>query len=107
MTCRVASIRDNVTMHVATCVITLQLNGVRSLKAKRSVLKSILVRVPKRFNVAAAEIDLHDTWNTSVICLVTVGNDTGYLHALLERAVAWIEQNRPDIYIEQYAIEFR
>ena len=77
MTCRVASIRDNVTMHVATCVITLQLNGVRSLKAKRSVLKSIL------------------------------GNDTGYLHALLERAVAWIEQNRPDIYIEQYAIEFR
>jgi uncharacterized protein YlxP (DUF503 family) len=94
-------------MHVATCVITLQLNGVGSLKAKRSVLKSILLRVPKRFNVAAAEVDCQDTWNTSVICLVTVGNDTGYLHAILERAVVWIEKSRPDTYIERYSIEFR
>ncbi len=94
-------------MHVATCVITLQLNGVSSLKAKRSVLKSILVRVPKHFNVAAAEVGCHDTWNTSVICLVTVGNDTGHLHGLLEKAVAWIEQIRPDTFIEQYSIEFR
>jgi len=92
-------------MHIATCVITLQLFGTDSLKAKRSILKSLIARLPKQFNVAIAEVDHHDSWHTAVIALATVGNDPGYVHGLMEKAVAWIEQNRPDIVIEQYSIE--
>jgi uncharacterized protein YlxP (DUF503 family) len=94
-------------MHVASCTITLQLYGVHSLKEKRRILKSILVRLPKQFNIATAEIGHHDTWQTAVIGLVTVGNDSAYLHGLLEKAVVWIEENRPDAVIEQYTIEIR
>ncbi|MDX1616989.1 MAG: DUF503 domain-containing protein [Candidatus Promineifilaceae bacterium] len=94
-------------MHVATCVITLHLYGVHSLKGKRRVLKSILNRLPRQFNVAVAETDCQDVWQTAVIGLVTVGNDAGLLHARLEKAVSWIEQARPDAPIEHYAIEFR
>lgn len=94
-------------MHIVSCTITLQLYGVQSLKGKRRILKSILVRLPKQFNVAAAEIDHNDTWQTAVIALVTVGNDPGYLHGLLEKAITWLENNRPDAVIEQYTIEFR
>ncbi len=94
-------------MLVATCVVELSLNGVYSLKDKRSIVKSILTRLPKQFNVATAEIDHHDIWKTAVIGLVTVGNDAGYLHGLLEKAVAWIEQTRPDAPITRYSIEFR
>jgi uncharacterized protein YlxP (DUF503 family) len=93
-------------MHVATCVIKLHLEGVGSLKEKRRILKSILTRLPRQFNVATAEIDHHDIWQTAVIALVTVGNDAGYLHGLLEKAVAWIEQERPDVPIDDYSIEF-
>ncbi|MGD2077840.1 MAG: DUF503 domain-containing protein [Chloroflexota bacterium] len=93
-------------MHVITCVITLQLYGVDSLKDKRRVLKSIRTRLTRQFNVAIAEIDNHDTWQTSVICVVSVGTDPGYLHGLMERAVAWIEKNRPDAVIERYTIEY-
>lgn len=92
-------------MHVATCVITLQIYGADSLKAKRRVMKPLLSRLPKHFNVAAAEIDCHDSWQTAVIALVTVGNDPGYLHSLLEKSVTWIEANRPDAVVEQYSIE--
>ncbi len=94
-------------MRVATCVITLQLYGVDSLKGKRRIVKSILARLPRHFNIAASEVDCHDVWQTAVIALVTVGNDAGYMHGLLEKAVAWIEQNRPDASIEDYSIEFR
>ena len=94
-------------MHVATCVITLQLYGVTSLKEKRRILKPILTRLPRHFNVAVAEIDNNDTWQTAVIGIATIGKDSGYLHGLLERSVTWIEQNRPDAVIEQYSIEFR
>lgn len=92
-------------MQVATCVITLQLYGSDSLKAKRRVLKPILSRLTRQFNVAVAEVDYHDSWQTSQIALVTVGNDAGYLHGLLEKTVTWIEDNRPDITIDQYNIE--
>ncbi len=94
-------------MQIASCTITLQLYGVRSLKEKRRVLKSILARLPKQFNVAVAEIDHNDTWQTAVIALVTVGNDPGYLHGLMEKTVVWLEENRPDAVIEKYSIEFR
>ena len=94
-------------MVVATCVIKLRLDGVHSLKEKRRILKSVLTRLPKHFNVAVAEVDLQDVWQTAVIALVTVGNDDGYLHGLLERTVAWIERERPDVPIAAYSIEFR
>lgn len=92
-------------MHVVTCVITLQLYGVDSLKAKRRVLKSLLARLTRQFNVAAAEVGNHDAWQTSVVCLVSVGTDQAYLHGMMEKAVAWIERNRPDAVIERYSIE--
>lgn len=76
------------------------------MKDKRRVLKSIRTRLTRQFNVAIAEIDNHDTWQTSVICVVSVGTDPGYLHGLMERAVAWIEKNRPDAVIERYTIEY-
>ena len=94
-------------MLIATCVIKLNLFGVHSLKEKRRILKSILVRLPQKFNVATAEIDHHDVWQTAEIALVTVGTDGGYLHGLLEKAVAWIEQTRPDVPLADYIIEFR
>ena len=94
-------------MHMAACVITLQIYGADSLKAKRSVVKPLLTRLPKQFNVAVAEVDCQDIWQTAVICIVTVGNDPGYLHGLLEKAIVWIEQNRPEAVVENYSIEFR
>ncbi|MFQ5401497.1 MAG: DUF503 domain-containing protein [Anaerolineae bacterium] len=94
-------------MKIAACVIKLRLDGVRSLKEKRRILKPILIRLPQRFNLAAAEIACQDVWQTAVLGLVTVGNDAGYLHGLLEKAVAWIASSRPDVPIEEYSIEFR
>jgi len=94
-------------MHIATCTVQLSLYGVDSLKVKRRILKSILARLPRQFNVAVAEIDHQDLWHSAVICIVTVGNDAGRLHSTLERAVAFIERQRPDAPIADYSIEFR
>ena len=94
-------------MIIATCVITLQLDGVASLKEKRSILKSVLKRLTNQFNVAAAEVDCQDVWQTAVIALAAVGNDSAYLHGMLEKSVTWIETQRPDVPIAEYHIEFR
>lgn len=94
-------------VHIATCIIQLNLSGVRSLKEKRRIVKSIRSRLPRQFNVAVAEIDEHDVWQTAVIGLVSIGNDAAYLHGLMEKSVAWIERMRPDAPVDYYTIEFR
>lgn len=92
-------------MIIASCMITLQLEAVFSLKEKRRILKSILNRLPQKFNVAVAEVDHQDVWGTAVIGLVTVGNDAARLHSQLQKAVIWLEKQRPDVPIADYEIE--
>lgn len=94
-------------MIVATCLIALDLEGVHSLKEKRGILKPIITRLHREFNLSVAEIDGQDAWGSAVIALAAVGNDKAYLHGLLEKSVAWIEQYRPDVPINAYSIEFR
>lgn len=92
-------------MIVATCVLTLQLDDIHSLKEKRRIVKSITARLRQQYNVAVAEIDHQDVWQTAVLGLTTIGNDTAYLHGLLEKAVGWVENQRPDAPIANYSIE--
>jgi uncharacterized protein len=94
-------------MIIAACQIRLRLYGIHSLKDKRSVIKSLLARLPRHFNVAVAEVDENDSWQTAVIALVTVGNEAAHLHALLEKATAWVANYRPDAQLELYTIELR
>ena len=95
----------NTPMIIASCLITLELEAVFSLKEKRSIVKSILNRLPQKFNVAVAEVDQQDVWGTAVIGLVTVGNDAAHLHSQLQKAVTWLESHRPDVPIADYEIE--
>jgi uncharacterized protein len=46
-----------------------------SLKEKRHVIKSLKDRLRQRFNVAVAEIDGLDSWQSAVVAAVTVSND--------------------------------
>ena len=92
-------------MIIACCRITLQLEAAFSLKDIRRVVKSITNRLPQQFNVAVAEVDHQDVWQTAVIGLVTVGNDAAHLHSQLQKAVSWLETQRPDAPIADYQIE--
>lgn len=92
-------------MIIGTCLIELHLPGNGSLKGKRSVLKPILARLHQEFNVSAAEVGRQDAWQTAEIGLALVANDAGHVQAVLQRAVGWIEVNRPDVQIVDYNIE--
>ncbi len=93
-------------MFIATCLITLELDGIRSLKEKRSIVKSITTRLHHEFNLSVAEVDGQDVWGTAVIGMAAVGNDKAYLHRVMEKSVAWVEAHRPDAPIAAYSIEF-
>jgi uncharacterized protein YlxP (DUF503 family) len=92
-------------MVIGICTIELHLGGAYSLKDKRSVLKSMISRIRREFNVSVAEVDHQDVWQTAVLGVVTVSNDTAYAHGLLTHVVNWIERTRLDADLVDYQIE--
>jgi uncharacterized protein YlxP (DUF503 family) len=92
-------------MVIGACTIELYLPGNGSLKGKRSILKPILARLRREFNLAAAEVAQNDVWQSAEIAFVTVANDPGRVHAVLERAVRWIETHHPEVQVVDWDIE--
>lgn len=76
----------------------------RSLKGKRGIVKSLLARSRQSFNVAAAEVDLHDVHGETMLAFVTVNQSRSAGRNLLERLEEWIAEERPDV--EIVAAEF-
>lgn len=92
-------------MIIGACLIELHLEGNGSLKGKRGVLKPLLARLHKEFNVSAAEVDHHDSWQSAAIGLACVANDPAHVEQVLGNAVKWIEDNRPDLQVVDWQIE--
>jgi uncharacterized protein YlxP (DUF503 family) len=92
-------------MVIGACTIELHLPGNGSLKGKRSVLKSMISRLRREFNVSVAEVDLHDIWQSAVIGIVCVSNRQNHAHGLLVQVVKWIERQRLDVQLVDYSIE--
>ena len=46
-----------------------------SLKEKRSVLKRIIAKLRRDFNVSVAELDYNDLWQRTKLGIVTVSNE--------------------------------
>lgn len=92
-------------MVVGICRVELHLPGNGSLKGKRGRLKPLLNDLRKEFNLATAEVGNNDLWQSAVIGLVTIADDAGYVHGVLEGAVRWIEVHRPDLQVVDWEIE--
>jgi uncharacterized protein YlxP (DUF503 family) len=60
-------------MFVLALQAELRINESRSLKAKRSVIRSIVEGARSRFGVAASEVDHHDFWGRSALGFAAVG----------------------------------
>lgn len=92
-------------MIIGACEIEFSLPENGSLKAKRSILKSMLARLRNTFNVAAAEVDQQDVWQSAVIGIVTVTNSTVHANQMLSNVLNWIEDNYPEALIINQSIE--
>ena len=92
-------------MIIGACCVELHLPGNNSLKGKRGILKPLLIQLRRQFNLAAAEVGHNDAWQSAEIGLVTVANDDGYVHTVLERAARWIETHHPEVQIVDWQIE--
>ena len=92
-------------MNVGVCKINLRLPDNLSLKGKRQVLKSITARVRNKFNVAVAEVDNHDRWQSATVGVCLISNDSRYTNEVLSKVVDFVINTRFEVEILDYEIE--
>ena len=92
-------------MIIGVCTLYLDIPANHSLKGKRRVLKSLMDRVRRRFNVSIAEVDKQDLWQTAVLGIACVSNDPAYAHGLLTKVAQAISAYRLDAEVRDFEIE--
>ncbi len=71
----------------------LHLHGIDSLKAKRSIIKSLLGRLKSRFNISAAEIDRQDSKTVAVLGVAIVSNETRFVEQQFDAIITFMQND--------------
>lgn len=71
-------------MHVLVLRAELHLPQARSLKAKRSVVKSALAHLQQRNGVGAAEVDHQQVWQRTTLGVTVVSGEPGHCESVME-----------------------
>jgi uncharacterized protein YlxP (DUF503 family) len=90
---------------VGLLTVEIYVPGITSLKEKRGVVKPLLARLRKDFNVSVAEVEDQDQLGHSVIAVAAVSPSAEYVHGLLERIAESIAAWRLDAELVDYQIE--
>jgi uncharacterized protein YlxP (DUF503 family) len=62
----------------------------RSLKDKRTHLRSLKAQLQNRVGASIAEVDHHDTWQRARVTLACVAREAGEAGRLLDEADRWL-----------------
>ena len=81
-------------MIIGALELELRFSEPQSLKEKRMILKSLVTRIRNQFNVAIAEIDGMDLWQTSSLAIAAVGRETKQVNEVLDRVTNFAESVR-------------
>lgn len=77
-------------MIVGTLEVHILVRESRSLKARRSVVKSLKDRIRARYNVAVAEVGDLDSRQRAVLGVAAVANERRFVNEVLSKVLALI-----------------
>lgn len=92
-------------MLVGTLELHLRLEGCFSLKDKRRILRSLLDKAKREFQVSAAEVADHDLWNVATVGIACVSNERAHLESVLQHTLDLFD-NHPEVQVEAAHKEF-
>ena len=94
------------TISIAILTLHLYMPENQSLKQKRGMIKPVLAKLHRDFNLSAAEVDHLDSWKESLVACTIVSNDVVHNEQVLQKAVTAIETDFPNITFLEENIEF-
>ena len=80
-------------MHVGILQVHLHVPDARSLKDKRRIVRGLLDRAKARFDVAAAEVEDQDVWQSAVVGFACVSNEARHAAEKMSKLLDWIRES--------------
>jgi uncharacterized protein YlxP (DUF503 family) len=87
-------------MIVGVLTAHLSMQGVTSLKGKRSIVKSVIGRLKSRFNISISEVDHQDSKTSAVIGISIVSNDSHFIDQQFDAIINFM-RNDGRFYLSQ------
>ncbi len=79
-------------MVIGLLTLEIFLPDVHSLKGKRSMLRPLLERLRRDWNVSATEIDHLGVWQRSTVAVASVNTEAGAVRNSLDSIIRHVEQ---------------
>jgi len=80
-------------MIVGVMTAQLHLNGIGSLKEKRSIVKSLVERLKSRFNASVAEVDHNDSKLSALIGISIVSNGQQFIDQQFDQIISFMRND--------------
>jgi len=80
-------------MTVGVLTAQLHMQGITSLKGKRSIVKSVIGRLKSRFNISIAEVDYQDNRTSAIIAMSMVSNDTRFINQQFDTIINFMQKD--------------
>ena len=90
---------------VGYTILELRIAESRSLKDKRQVVKSVIERVKRRYNVSISEVAMHDDPRTAILAASCVGQSEAGCRQTLDNVADHIYTSRPDAELMPHTVE--
>ncbi|MHC4087722.1 MAG: DUF503 domain-containing protein [Planctomycetota bacterium] len=71
----------------------IHMEGITSLKGKRSIVKSVIGRLKSRFNVSVSEVDHQDQKRSAVIGIALVSNETRFIDQQFDAIINFMQRD--------------
>ena len=92
-------------MAVGLLTLELYLPLNQSLKGKRGILKPLIARLRRDYNVSVCEAEAQDVWTRAVLQVVCVSVSDSLAHRQLQKIANRVEDWRMDAQLVDYSIE--
>jgi uncharacterized protein YlxP (DUF503 family) len=86
--------------------LDLFLPDTHSLKQKRSLIRPVMERIRREWNVSVTEVDHQDSWQRTTLAVANVNTETAEAERTLGHIARSIEGN-PDIQLLDFSVEIR
>ena len=80
-------------MLVGVMTTTLYMQGIASLKQKRSIVKGVIGRLKSHFNVSVSEVDHQDSKTSAVLGIAVVSNERGFVDRQLDAVLNFMRND--------------
>jgi uncharacterized protein YlxP (DUF503 family) len=80
-------------MIVGVMTTQLHMQGITSLKEKRSIVKSLIGRLKAKFNISISEVDHQDNRTSAIIAMAMVSNDTRFIDRQFDTIINFMQKD--------------